>query len=189
MKKSKVLLLSLGMALCVGGGVGAAVAITRNAAGNGGEGDFDKIIALYWGNESSTATLDDMEELSVDVPQYRYLSVTPKSSKSVEGTVNVKFALTAAAADKDIAGITINVYKTEELADDDSVEDLIDGVTPSATITKANPEGTASFTVSASTVMHVTNAYYAIKVVYDGSAQAESKTLGGSLSITQEFGA
>lgn len=191
MKKTKVLLLSLGMALCVGGGVGAAAAITRQAAGNTGEGDFDKAINLYWGSESSTATLADMEELQVNVPQYRYLSVTPKSSKTIEGTVTVNFTL-AKATDSDgksydIAGLVVKVYQTESLATDATVESLISNDNLKVTVTKANPSGDATFTVSSAEAVHETNAYYAIQVVYDGSQQEADKTLGGSLSISQSF--
>lgn len=191
MKKTKVLLLSLGMALCIGGGIGSAFAITRTAAGNTGTGDFDKAINLYWGSKQSTATLTDMDELSVDVAQYRYLSVTPESSKSVTGTVTVSFTLAKAADNEqksyDIEGITVKVFETTSLATDETVAELIAGKEAKTTITKLSPTGSASFAVSSSTAVHETNAYYAIQVVYDGSQQPAGKELGGQLTIVQSF--
>ena len=189
MKTSKVLLLSLGMALCVGGGVGAAVAITRQQAGNTGSGDFDKAISLCWGSKSSTVDLADMTTLSVGVAQYRYLAVTPESSKSVAGNVTLSFTLAPAAATNDIAGITVSVYKTASLATDADVESLISGVTAEPVLTKAASTGSTSFAVAAGEATHETNAYYAIKVVYDGSQQETGKTVGGSLTIAQSFAA
>lgn len=194
MKKSKVLLLSLGMALCVGGGVGAAVAITRNAAGNTGSGVFDKVISLYWSEGVSTASLTDMEELTVDVPQYRYLEVTPESSKTVAGTVSVNFKLTAADSTKDIKGINISVYALDSALsdpDDAAIAGAIGSKTAALAINSSSTEGTTTFSVAVNEKegFHKTNAYYGIKVVYDGSQQASGKTLGGILTMTQSFAA
>ena len=114
MKTTKVLLLSLGMALCVGGGIGAAVAITRQAAGNTGSSAFDKAVNLYWEAGEASTTLTDMESLSVNVPQYRYLTVSPKSSASVSGNVKLTFTLAEATVEEKTAvlkGLTVSVEK------------------------------------------------------------------------------
>lgn len=188
MKKSKVLLLSLGMALCVGGGVGAAVAITRQAAGNTGSSAFDKAVNLYWEAGHTSTTLTDMESLSVNVPQYRYLTVSPKSSASVSGNVELGFTLAEATGTEKTAvltGLTVSVYKTASLATDATVDGLIDGVTPEPVLTATTKTGTTSFAAKAASADAV--AYYAIKVVYDGSQIDADKQLGATLTIAQSF--
>lgn len=188
MKTTKVLLLSLGMALCVGGGVGAAVAITRQAAGNTGSSAFDKAVNLYWGANSSSIELADMESLSVNVPQYRYLTVSPKSSASVSGNVELGFTLATATGTEKTAvltGLTVSVYKTASLATDDTVATLINGVTPEPVLNATTLTGTTSFAAKAASADAV--AYYAIKVVYDGSQIAATEQLGATLTIAQSF--
>lgn len=188
MKKSKVLLLSLGMALCVGGGIGAAVAITRQAAGNTGSSAFDKAVNLYWGAGSSSIELADMESLSVNVPQYRYLTVSPKSSASVSGNVELGFTLAKATGTEKTAvltGLTVSVYKTASLATDDTIVALIEGVTPEPVLNATTLTGSTSFAAKSGSADAV--AYYAIKVVYDGSQIAATEQLGASLTIAQSF--
>lgn len=188
MKTSKVLLLSLGMALCVGGGVGAAVAITRQAAGNTGSSAFDKAVNLYWEAGETSTTLTDMESLSVNVPQYRYLTVSPKSSASVSGNVKLTFTLAEATVEEKTAvlkGLTVSVYKTASLATDATVADLIDGVDAEPVLNATTKTGTTSFAAKASNADAV--AYYAIEVVYDGSQIGATEQLAASLTIAQSF--
>ncbi|MBQ0009132.1 MAG: hypothetical protein KBS97_02535 [Firmicutes bacterium] len=188
MKTTKVLLLSLGMALCVGGGIGAAVAITRQAAGNTGSSAFDKAVNLYWVEGSSSIELGDMETLSVNVPQYRYLTVSPKSSASVSGNVELGFTLAEATIAEKTAvlkGLTVSVYKTAFLATDATVASLIDGKTPEPVLNATTKTGTTSFAAKADSADAV--AYYAIQVVYDGSQIGATEQLAATLTIAQSF--
>lgn len=188
MKTSKVLLLSLGMALCVGGGIGAAVAITRQAAGNTGSSAFDKAVNLYWEAGHASTTLTDMETLSVNVPQYRYLTVSPKSSASVSGNVELTFTLseaTGTAKTAVLTGLTVSVYKTASLATDTTVAGLIDGVDPEPVLSASVKTGTTSFAAKAGSADAV--AYYAIEVFYNGSKVGDSEQVGANLNIAQSF--
>ena len=139
------------MACCLVGGVGSTLALTRNAAtGNATTGAFDQAIYLYWDSESTTKVLADCDELTANVPVYRYLTVSPKSSKTVAG--------------------------------------LINQVDPEPVLDSSHLTGSTTFSVLASENVHETQAFYAIKVVYDGTYVA-NKTLGGSLAIAQSFAA
>ena len=190
--KTKLAVLVGLMALSAAGTVGGALALTRNSAtGSGSAGSFDKAIYLYWGSESTTASLDDVNDLSAGDAQYRYLSVTPKSSKSVAGTVTLTFTLASGGANTHMEGLTVNVYKTDALANDSTVEAAISEKVASPVLTKANLEGTTTFAVSAGEDVHETNAYYAIEVVWTGANDSEHPTyeLGASLTISQSFAA
>ena len=190
--KTKLAVLVGLMALSAAGTVGGALALTRNSAtGSGTAGNFDKAIYLYWGNQETTASLDDVNDLSAGVAQYRYLSVMPKSSKSVSGTVTLTFTLASGGANTHMEGLTVNVYKTDALANDSTVAAAIDGKSASPVLTKSNLSGTISFSVATSESIHVTDAYYAIEVVWSGSNDAEHPTyeLGASLTISQAFAA
>ena len=190
--KSKVLI-GL-MALCLLGGVGSTLALTRSgAAATGTPGAFDKAVYLYWGTEQSSVEIADVENLQPSVAQYRYLEVSPKSTKSVAGNVTLTFALAPTAGNHHLNGLTVSVYKTVSLATDETVAGLIDGVVAAPVLTAANLSGTTSFAVAASENAHETKAYYAIAVSWDGANDPEegheAYTLSGSLTIAQSFGA
>ena len=177
------------MACCLVGGVGSTLALTRNAAtGNATTGAFDQAIYLYWDSESTTKVLADCDELTANVPVYRYLTVSPKSSKTVAGTVTLNFTLTQTVGDYHLSGLTISVYKTASLATDGTVAGLINEVDPEPVLDSSHLTGSTTFSVLASENVHETQAFYAIKVVYDGTYVA-NKTLGGSLAIAQSFAA
>ena len=194
MKLSKILILSLGMALCAGGAVGTAfAAISKASATSNSSAAYDKAIYLYWGHESDTASLADMETLATNVPQYRHLVVSPQSSKSVSGTVTVSFTLgTIAVAEKTAVskGITVSVY--EITPDNEFTEDTIASYIsgdPECVVTTAQPTGQASFTVSTDDAVHETVQHYAIKVVFDGSKMGADEELSAKLTISQDFAA
>lgn len=200
MKKSKLILLSLGMAVCAAGGAGAAyAAITKQQATSSSTASYDKAIYLYWDSESSSsASLSDMTTLETNVPQYRYLAVSPKSSKSVAGTVTLTFTLsTVADADKTavMKGLKVTVYQISEAATSETLATLAAAGTQKCeldTTSAADPavtSGTATFTVSADSAVHETVAHYAIKVVYDGSVSSADEKLSAQLNIHQTFAA
>lgn len=190
--KTKLAVLVGLMALSAAGTVGGALALTRNSAtGSGTAGNFDKAIYLYWGSESSTASLNDVNDLQAGVAQYRYLSVTPKSSKSVSGTVTLTFTLASGGANTHMEGLTVNVYKTDALATDLTVATAIEGKVASPVLTKSNLSGTTSFAVATAENVHETEAFYAIEVLWSGSNDSEHPTyeLDASLTISQAFAA
>ena len=180
------------MAASLAGGAGGAFALTRNSASSTGTaGAFDKAVYLYWGSESSTASLENVDDLVANTPQYRYLSVTPKSSKGVSGTVTLNFELESGGASTHMKGLTVSVYKTASLATDLTVASLIDGVSAAPVLDESHLTGSTTFTVSTAADVHETEAFYAIKVVWTGINDSEHPTyaLGASLTINQSFGA
>lgn len=193
MKKKLKALVAM-MSLCAVGAVGSAFAVWQrsSATGTGTTQSFDKAIYLYWGSGSSTASIGDIDNLSGGSTVYRYLTVSPKSTKSVSGTVTLRFNL-AASTDCVITGLEVNVYKVAELPANDTAaaaaiaaieadeKDEVD-----ATLTPSQLEDTTTFSVSAGTAAHETQAFYVIAVSYDGTATG---TLGGLVTINQSFNA
>lgn len=194
MKLSKILILSLGMALCAGGAIGTAVAeISKAPATSNSSAVYDKAIYLYWGHESDTASLADMETLSTNVPQYRHLVVSPQSSKSVSGNVTVTFTLGTIAVQGKTAvskGISVSVYEItpDNNFTEETIASYISG-DPECVVTTAQPSGTAQFAIATSTEVHETVQHYAIKVVYDGSKMGDGEELSAKLTISQDFAA
>ena len=188
--KSKVLI-GL-MAICLLGGVGSTLALTRTgASATGTPGAFDKAVYLYWGHEATTAEIADVENLQPSIAQYRYLEVSPQSTKTVAGNVTLTFTLAQTAGNHHLQGLTISVYKTASLATDETVAGLINGVSAAPVLTAANLSGTTSFAVAAAENAHETKAYYAIAINWSGANDAEHEeyTLSGSLTIAQAFAA
>jgi len=189
MKKKLKALIAM-MSLCAVGTVGSALALTRTGAEvSGSAGKFDQAIYLYWGGTQTSVELDDCNDLTANVPVYRYLTVAPQSTKSVAGTVTVTFELDVASGDYHINGLTVNVYRTNvEAITGENVATYAVEVNRVLVLNSSNDEGTNAFSVSADTAAHATTYYYAIEVVYDGT-YVSGKTLGGSLDISQSFGA
>ena len=192
MKKLKKFLMVFGMALCLGGGVGAALATVTSHAGSGsGSGSFDSAIKLTWGNHQSSVTLDDMTDLAVNVPSYRWLTVAPEATKSVAGNVTVDFTLAVGAVQQGstgtIKGLTVSIYATASLPTDEaSAKTLITGVVPTPVLNVDNPTGNVVIPVATGTT--APTKYYVIEVVYDGTGES-TKVLAGKLTIHQSFGA
>ena len=179
------------MVVCLAGSVGTVFALTRNsAAATGTSGNFDQAINLYWGHESTTATIDNCENLVQNRPVYRYLTVSPKSSKSVAGNVTLSFTMAAKSAANFVDGMTVKVYQTATLATDETIASALNANPAKVTLDKDHLTGQTSFAVVASNddQTHETTAYYAIELVYDGTEVA-GKTLSGSITIAQSFGA
>ena len=186
--KSMVLIGVMGVALV--GGVGSALALTRtgaNAAGNSGA--FDQAINLYWGSESTTATISNVENLRAGVAQYRGLEVSPKSTKTVAGNVRITFTLAATAGAHHIKGLTVNVYKINAAFDAENVATQIAGKVAAPVLNEAAPTGYTDLAVVAAENVHETNGHYAIEVVWNGANDGENplSTLDCSLTIAQSF--
>ena len=185
--KSKVLIGLL--ALCVAGSVGGVFALTRNATTKTGTpGAYDKAIYLFWGSGQDSVELDEMNNLNAGVAQYRYLTVAPKSTQGVEGKIRLTFTLASGGENTHMEGLSVAVYKTASLATDESVAGLIGEVQAEPTLNKTTLTGTTEFNVAADE-NHETKAYYAIKVLWDGSQDNEHQSyqMGAILNISQSF--
>lgn len=190
--KSKVLI-GL-MALSLAGTIGGVFALTRNAASKtGSSGAYDKAIYLFWDHEQTEKTIANVTNLTNGVAQYRYLTVAPKSTKGVAGNVQLTFTLALAGANTHMNGLTVSVFRTASLANDETVAGLINEVVAEPVLNSANASGTTNFAISARDAEHAENfedfAYYAIKVEWNGSNDPEhpTYTMGANLTIAQNF--
>ena len=190
----KHILLGL-MALCLAGGVGTTLAaVTVTPGSHEVTETFDQVIELNWGSGSSTASISPVEDLRAGEPQYRSLEVTPKSSKSVAGTVTLTFTISVDSG-YEATGLTLKVYKTDDLVASNSAasvyEDAIDGLTasPSLAGSTTNVSGTTTFAVSASSGVHETNAYYVLKFETSGAPVGAGNEFGADITISQSFAA
>ena len=186
--KSKILIGA--MAVCLLGGVGSALALSRSgASGTGQSGAFDEAIYLYWGSESSTASISNVENLSAGVAQYRGLEVSPKSSKSVAGNVRLTFTLATTAGEHHIKGLTVNVYKINAAFDAETVATQIEGKVATPVLNEEHLTGTTDLAVAASENVHETVGHYAIEISWTGANDAEhpSYTLDAGITISQAF--
>ncbi|MCQ2815067.1 MAG: hypothetical protein MJ227_02095 [Bacilli bacterium] len=189
MKKFKKILLVFGMALCLGGGVGAAVAaVTSTPATGSGTGNFDQAINLRWEQGQASTTLVAMPDLKVNEPKYRYLTVSPEATSAVAGTVKLTFTLAVGEVETEktatIKGLTVAVYETTELATDETVKNLIKDVDPKFTLGGEKLTDTISITVEAGKA--TPQSFYAMEVTYDGTGE-QGKVLAGKLTISQSF--
>ena len=178
------------MAASLLGGIGSAIALTRTGAnGQGRTGKYDEAVYLYWGHESTTATIDNVEDLSAGVAQYRGLTVSPKSTKTVAGNVQLTFTLAASAGDHHIKGLTVSVYKIDAEFDAGTAAAQIGEKVASPVLDEEHLTGTANLAVATAETVHETVGYYAIKVVWDGSIDTNNPgyTLDGSITVSQSF--
>lgn len=190
MKKKLKALIAM-MSVCAIGVVGSTFAFARQqATSSGTTGKYDQAISLYWGDGESDLTLDNCSDLQAGTAQYRYFSVMPQSTKTVTGTVTVTFNLAQSSGDYHLNGLTVKVYRADVAISDDNIETYAVEGNLKATLDKDNTTKTDTFAVSASSDnnSHTTAKYYAVEVKYDGSYVA-NKALGGSLTISQSFGA
>ena len=178
------------MACCLVGGVGSALALSRTgASGTGTTGAFDQAVYLYWGHEASSTSIDNVENLSAGVAQYRGLTVSPKSSKSVAGNVQLTFTLAATAGDHHIKGLTVSVYKIDAAFNEATVATQIAGKVAAPVLTENNLSGVTNLAIVADSVVHETVGYYAIEVAWTGANDGShpSYTLDASITIAQAF--
>ena len=189
--KGKILIAIMAACLVGGAGAGTAIALTRNGANGGGnQGAYDQAISLYWGHEETSVTISDVENLSAGVAQYRGLTVSPKSSKSVAGNVRLTFTLAKSTGDFHIKGLTVSVYKIDSAFDAGTVETQISEKVAEPVLNESNLTGTTNLAVSTHvTDAHETVGYYAIKVEWTGANDGEhpSYTLDADITINQTF--
>ena len=187
-KKALIGLMAVSLAGCV---VGGALALTRNGAtGNGVAPAFDEAVYLYWdAGVATSATLTDIPNISVGTPVYRKLVVSPQSTKSVAGYVDLTF--TMAAADGKVAtGLSVAIYDTGstsvDLSDDDAITTYCVAGNLRQTLDASAPK-TVSFEVEPSNnAVHTTANNYVLKVVYAGGV-GPGQQLGATVSIAQSF--
>ena len=178
------------MACALAGGVGSAIALTRTGANAaGGTGAFDQAVYLYWGHGATSASIDNVEDLSPSVPQYRGLTVSPQSTKTVAGNVQISFELETTAGDHHIKGLTVSVYKIDAAFDAGTVETQILGKVAAPVLNESNLTGSTNLAVAASENPHETIGYYAIKVEWSGASDLENPgyTLDCGITISQNF--
>lgn len=178
------------MAAALVGGVGSALALTRSgASATGNVGAFDQAVYLYWGSESTTTTISNVEELSAGVAQYRGLTVSPKSSKSVAGNVRLTFTLAPSVGNYHIKGLTVSVYKIDAAFDAENVVTQIGEKVASPVLDESHLTGTTDLAVTTNANVHETVGYYAIKVLWSGVNDGEHPTyeLDASITISQSF--
>ena len=178
------------MAASLVGGVGSAFALTRTGASAAGRpGAFDGAVYLYWGHESSTATITNVENLTAGVAKYRGLEVSPKSSKSVAGNVRITFTLAATAGNHHIKGLTVSVYKIDAAFNEATVATQIEGKVAAPVLNESNLTGYTDLAVTTAADVHETVGHYAIEVAWTGANDGEnpSYTLDAGITISQSF--
>ena len=192
MKKLKIILLSAGMALCAGGAIGAAIAFTNYSATIDDNPTADKSIQLYWGSGESSVTIDPVVNLGSHEPVFRYLDVSPKSTKTVEGTVRLDFTLAEANEDAVLTGLTVDVYEiAQNQKNSENIATIVASLTANPSLDATNKPGYTTFSVSKNSLesptAHETNKYYVIKIEHDGSLIPEGKELTANLTVHQSF--
>ena len=188
--KSKVLI-GL-MALCLLGGVGSTLALTRSgASATGTPGAFDQAVNLYWDEgENTSVTIDNVENLTAGSTQYRGLNVSPITSKSVVGKVRLTFTLAVSEGNHHIKGLTVSVYQIASEFDADNVATQIEGKVASPVLSESNLTGTTEFDIDDYDVsFHYTHAHYVIAINWTGAIDMEHEdyTLDASVNISQSF--
>lgn len=163
---------------------------------------YDQAIYLYWGKDSTTTNIAGVTGLMVGKPQYRYLSVTPKSTSALTGDVTVTFTLSANEG-AFMDGLVVKVYKIDAITgdvDNESIKTAIGETIASAQVngalhdvdedktvlTEAKATDTVSFSVADRSEDLYSYNYYGLEFTYDGY-QVEGKTMGATLNITQTF--
>ena len=178
------------MACALVGGVGSAVALSRSGAGGTGQtGAFDEAVYLYWGHEATTATIDNVENLEAGVAQYRGLTVSPQSTKSVAGNVQLTFTLAATFGEHHLKGLSVSVYKIDAAFDAGTVETQIGEKVAQPVLDEDHLSGVANLAIAANATAHETVGYYAIKVLWTGANDPGhlGYTLDATLTIAQAF--
>lgn len=188
-KKALIGLMAVSLAGCV---VGGALALTRNGAtGNGVAPAFDGAVYLYWDDGVATsATLSDIDSIAINTPVYQKLVVSPRSTKSVSGQVNLTFTMTP--ADGCVAtGLSVAIYDTGTTNPDVSTPVAAEAACTAGTLRQtldSSAPKVVSFSVATSDAVHTTVNNYVLKVVYAGGV-GPAETLGATVSIAQSFSA
>ena len=196
MKKHQKFLVGL-MILGLAGGVGTAFALklgddAKTTASKGA----DKAIYLQWSTneETQNSIAAEVSELQAGVAQYKCVVLTPKVSKTLEGTLTLNVTLSASSTDSSdttkyaLPGLKVNgyvasEYKAEKPVDTEEKFTLAtsgDGTTTSGTVeyeVKKNDDAIA----------HTDNFYCVLEFIWDGTGVGENETFGGQLKLSQSF--
>lgn len=189
MKKHQKVLLGL-MVLGLAGGVGTAVALTRNAATDSTGGGLDQAIYLNWGNEAQNSEAQaTVENLVAKAPQYRYLVVTTKATNLLKGNVTLTFTA-ATEEDTVMTGLTIDVYSVTTEKTSTFVTSTEEGIAPDkleGTISETNKTVTSKFAVDGTAETSLTH-YYTLVFTWDGTSPEDAnKSIGANLTVSQDF--
>lgn len=195
MKLRRILILSLGMALCAAGGVGTALAaVSKHSSSANSAAKYDKAVYLYWDSQSTTSANLDELELDSTHAQYNYLVVSPRSSATAEGRVTVKFELKTPTAalpsgkEATTKGITVKVYSLANDATSENYVSKIDDGNLECTVTNADAIGYARFDVDPGEGVHETVQRYAIEVTYAPGGAGAGQEVAAVLEMSQTFG-
>ena len=89
-----------------------------------------------------------------------------------------------------LTGLTVKVFEiSSEQKNAVNIGEICAAKTAEPVLTPADPSGTTTFTVSASSSAHETNKYYAIQIEYNGDNLGEGNDLTARLTIHQGFSA
>ena len=179
MKKHQKFLVGL-MLLGLAGGVGTALAMTREDASASHELGTDQTIYLYWDTEDNNSVVSAVNELSAAKPEYRNVVVAPKASTSASGRVKVSFALSV-PNDNVLTGLEISIYDTDAYLAKEGKDNIASATLSSATGGTLTKDYEFDVSGSSTTVK-----YYLLKFLWDGSDIGGS-TFGGTLTISQDF--
>ena len=170
------------MALSLAGTVGSVLALTSVGANKTVNAGLDSAIYLYWGEGSTSATIENVTDLAPGVAQYRELTVAPRASASVAGTLTVNFAITC-GEDNSVNGLSFKVFETTEFSAEAKAVAI--AAAPKAQLSAA---ANVDMEITISAGVETTKLYY-LSFEYDGTMQAEGKTFGGQMTISQSFAA
>ena len=196
MKKHQKFLVGL-MILGLAGGVGTAFALNLgNDATTTASKGADKAIYLQWSTDQDTqnSIATEVSGLQAGVAQYKCVVLTPKVSKTLEGTLTLNVTLSASSTDSSdtnkyaLPGLKVNgyvasEYKAEKPADTKEKFTLATsggGTTTSGTVeyeVKKNDDATA----------HTDYFYCVLEFIWDGTGVGENETFGGQLKLSQSF--
>jgi len=190
MKLSKILILSLGMALCAGGAVGAAVAFDQTSASIADQtAVVDKAAQLYWGAGESSADILPVTNLD-STPQFRFLEVSPKTTKTLAGTVTLSFSVAAYGEHGVCTGVTAEVWEITSVEKNaETIAATIAAKDVSYRKATISGAGSDSFGISVSANTSSVTNYYAIKMAYDGSYPGDGNSVSARMTVHQAFAA
>ena len=188
MKRTKITFLVASL-LCLGMGVGGALALTYTGASRSVNGAVDEAIYLYWGTGQSSVDIQDVTDLVKSVNQYRYFACEPSASASVAGTVTLTYEIKGTTDGENktytLDGLQVKIYETPSLQSDENRD--LTGLVPTVLNydVEADRTKTTSFLVGGE---NAGAAYYCLEFVYDGS-EATGDAWGGLMTISQAFAA
>lgn len=187
MKFKKLALLGFAC-LFAAGGVSAAFAMKYTAANKEYSANTDGAVILHW---DETNVVDNVTSLTSTNYVYRMVVLeAPSSTHTSDQTGNARLTFNLAgveAENKTLTGVKVNVYKGSTIAavqaanTENNQKKTPRGMDPTFSVVV----GTDSTNDVAITTATDTN--FVLEFDYDGTPQAEGKTLGGQLSIALSY--